>query len=128
MAGEGGDNFSIVNALIYIGSGIAVTVAALIGGRKKGGETVDEREVRLAAVEKELAADRALRVRERAESEMAAMRADIEQNLQQVMAAERAPIMKKLDGFEQQIAAIIRQLASQRAQIARLSRKQPQQK
>jgi chromosome segregation ATPase len=129
MAGEGEGFPSILQSLIYIGSGIAVALATLIGGRKKGGESTSERDDRLAAIEQELAdrkeIDSIRREREHTERDMAALRHDIEENARQVIKAMREPIERQIATIELQVADITRQIAGLKAQVGRLSRKQP---
>lgn len=114
MVGEVDGFPSIVQALIYIGSGVAVTIAALIGGRhKKSDETMSERD-RIAALER---VQRERVQREQTDLELEAMRKELKRDLGEVMKAVR-------EALEAQIREINRQIVSLRQQVARLSRKQ----
>lgn len=116
------ENFPpIVQAIIYVGSAVGITIAAIIGGRKKHREPTDE-DTRLAAVERQLAdqktRDSTRRERDQTDKDLIMLRRSIEENLQQVIKALHEPMAR-------QLAEIDRQVVGMKQQINRLSRKQP---
>lgn len=111
MAGDADGFPPVVQYLIYFGGGIGLFLGWLFGGRRRG-ETIDERDIRLAAIEKALTNQHE---RDRTDHDLADLRRQIEENLQQVVKAARVAL-------EDQIKEINLQLIDLGRQIRRLSR------
>lgn len=114
MAGDVDGFPPIVSYLIYFGGGLGLFFGWLFGGRKHG-ETPDERDTRIEALEKALANQHE---RDQTDRDLAVLRRDIEGNLQQIVRAMR-------EATDKQIEAINRQLIDLGRQVRRLSRREP---
>jgi hypothetical protein len=118
MAGDVDSFPPVIQYLIYFCGGVGVIASWLLGGRRKGGETVNERDVRLTAIEEGLAKIERERERDQTDRDMAALRREIETGVQQVVKAFR-------ESTDAQFKEMNRQIVGLRQHVGRLSRKQP---